>query len=170
MNYTVLADKDEIRDLAATPNYLGCPNNKDFAGLDITPPRVSSATSLNPTTVRVTFSENVNESEAENKNNYKIVNAPASGDCSDNSNFTSSTQTPDFNISSVAGSGRVYDITLSASQSSGKSYTLLVNKSGIHDLAETPNLLGCANNADFTGLEQLKVSKADSGRHSPVSS
>jgi len=162
MNYTVLADKDEIRDLAALPNFLGCPNNKDFAGLDITLPRVSSAESNNSTTVRVTFSENVNESEAENKTNYKIVNAPAVGNCSDNSNFTSSTKTSDFDIVSVTGSGKVYDITLSATQISGKSYTVLVNKDGIHDMAATPNLLGCPNNQDFIGLEQLKVSRADS--------
>ncbi len=163
INYTLLADKTQIRDLASTPNYLGCPNNMDFTGVDTTSPTVLSASSLNPTTLRVTFSENVNASVAQNKTSYKIVNTSAvAGTCTDNSNFTSSTQTSDFSISSVAGSGRVYDLTLSATQISGRAYTVIVNTSVLYDLAATPNALGCPNYAEFTGLEQLKVVSAQS--------
>ena len=163
INYTLLANKTQIRDLASTPNFLGCPNNMDFAGVDTTSPTLSSAASLNPTTVRITFSENVNASIAQNKTSYKIVDASAvTGSCSDNTDFANSTQTSDFTISSVSGSGKVYDIVLSSTQISAKSYTLIVNKSVINDLAAVPNPLGCPNYSDFTGLEQLKVSRADS--------
>jgi hypothetical protein len=156
--YTLIVDKTGVQDLAA--NFLGCANSANFIGLDTTSPTVSSANSSTGTVVRVTFSENVNTTEARTAANYKIVDASGAGVCTDGSNFTSSTQTSDFAISSVTGSGSLYDITLSATQVSGKSYRLIVNKANIHDVATTPNAMGCPNYADFIGLEQIKLSSA----------
>jgi hypothetical protein len=155
--YTVLVDKTGVSDLVG--NALGCANSANFVGEDTVSPTLNSATSLNGTTIRVTFSESVNSNEATTASNYKVVNAPASGTCSAGSNFSSSAQTADFSILSVVSvSGSVYDINLSATQVAGKSYTVLVNKANIHDIATTPNVMACPNNADFTGLEQLKIS------------
>lgn len=156
--YTVLVDKTSVQDLAG--NALGCGNSATFAGADTVSPVVSSATSYSGTVVRVTFSENVNATQARTASNYKIVDAPASGSCGAGNNFSGSTQTSDFSITSISGSGNVYDITISSTQTSGKSYTLLVNPGSINDLATTPNALACPNNADFTGLEQIKLSSA----------
>lgn len=126
---------------------------------DTTAPTVLTATSLSPTTVRVTFSENVNAAQATTAANYRVsLTSNLAGSCSDNSNFSSPS---DISVSSVAGSGAVYTLTLGASQSYGQSYTVTVNRSGIYDTgAPTPNLLGCANYGEFTGQEQLKVSQA----------
>ncbi|MBM9579257.1 Ig-like domain-containing protein [Leptospira sp. 201903070] len=129
--------------------------------IDISPPTLISVTSLSPTTIRVVYSENVNNEEALNLSNYKIVNSSSlTGTCSDNSDFSANPQTGDFSLSSVNGSGNTFTIILSSSQISGKTYTLVVDKNAIHDLSFVPNLLGCPNNADFTGQEQLKVSGA----------
>lgn len=157
-SYTVLVDKPNVRDLAN--NTMGCSNSATFIGEDTIAPTISSVTSVNATTVRVTFSEPVNETQARTAGNYKIVNSPAIGTCSPSgANFTSSSQTSDFSISSVSGSGAVYDLTLSATQVT-RAYTLVANRSAIFDLATTPNALGCPNNADFTGNEQLKLNAA----------
>lgn len=156
VNYTVIVDKTGVSDLVG--NGLGCANSATFAGLDTVAPTVSSANSSTGTVVRVTFSENVNETEARTASNYKIVEAPAAGSCAGGDNFSSSVQTADFNIKSVSGSGNTYDVKLTSTQISGKSYTLIVDAANIHDLATTPNAVGCPNYADFTGLEQLKLS------------
>ncbi|TGL34859.1 hypothetical protein EHQ52_10240 [Leptospira koniambonensis] len=126
--------------------------------LDTTPPTVSNVVSLSPTTVRVTFSESVNTTQATTAANYKLaLTSAVSGSCSDNSNFSS---TSNISVSSVSGSGAIYTLTLASSQTSGTNYTILVNKSGIQDLSGVPNNLGCANYGDFVGQEQLKVSSA----------
>ncbi|TGK01205.1 hypothetical protein EHQ53_09210 [Leptospira langatensis] len=126
--------------------------------LDTTPPTVSSVVSLSATTVRITFSESVNATQATTASNYKLaLTSAVSGSCSDNSNFSSSSS---ISVSSVSGSGSVYTVTLSSSQTSGTGYTLIVNKNGIQDLSGIPNNLGCANYGDFVGQEQLKVSSA----------
>lgn len=129
--------------------------------IDTTPPTVTSIVSLSPTTVRVVYSESVNNTEALTLSNYKVVNSSAfTGNCSDNTDFSGNSQTGDFSLSSISGSGNTFTITLSSSQIAGKTYTLVVNKAGVHDLSFAPNLLGCPNNADFTGQEQLKLSGA----------
>ncbi|PKL32044.1 MAG: hypothetical protein CVV45_14705, partial [Spirochaetae bacterium HGW-Spirochaetae-10] len=127
---------------------------------DTTAPTVIGAASLSPTTVRITFSECVNETEATTASNYKVSLASAvSGSCSDNGNFATAPTT--LSVSSVSGSGAVYTLTLGSSQTSGTSYTVLVDRDGIHDVgAPTANALGCPNYADFVGQEQLKVSSA----------
>lgn len=130
-----------------------------FTAVDTSIPTVASVSSMAPTTVRVVFSKAMNTVQAATAANYKIIVSPASGLCSDSTNFTSSTQTTDFNIVSVLSiSGTTYDITLSASQVGAKSYSLLASKTAIHDLQ--PVTLSCPNNADFTGNEQLKTSSA----------
>ncbi|AOP35303.1 hypothetical protein A0128_16505 [Leptospira tipperaryensis] len=129
--------------------------------IDTTPPTVTSVVSLSPTTIRIVYSENVNNTEALNVANYKVVNsASLTGTCSDNSDFSANSQTGDFSLSNISGSGNTFTIALSSSQISGKTYTLVVNKTGVHDLSFVPNLLGCPNNADFSGQEQLKISGA----------
>ena len=160
VEYTLIADKINIKDLAN--NSLDCPNSKPFWGVDVTPPEILNVASVDPLTVRITYSENVNETEATDVNNYKIVIRPMAGDCDDNSNYTSSTQTTDFSISNITGSGMVYTIKLSTQQVQGSAYSVIVDRDKIHDKALTPNAMGCPNYANFTGQEQLKVSEAKS--------
>ncbi|WP_002747739.1 Ig-like domain-containing protein [Leptospira mayottensis] len=131
--------------------------------IDLTPPTVLSVISLAARTIRVIFSEPVNVAQATNVANYKIANSATLNStalCPDNADFTNNTQTGTFNISSIAGSGSIYTITLSNDQVSGAPYSLLVNKTGIKDLATTPNAFGCPNSADFIGQEKIKVSSA----------
>lgn len=128
---------------------------------DTTPPTVISATSINPTTVQITFSEPVNTIGALDKNNYKISNSNTMvGLCSNNTNFLNSSQTSDFSISSVSGSGSIYNLNLSSSQSYGKNYTVLVNKSNLYDLASIPNNLACSNASGFEGQSVLRVTSS----------
>ncbi|MCP5502692.1 MAG: hypothetical protein H7A25_22530, partial [Leptospiraceae bacterium] len=134
------------------------PISGSFYTPDTTIPTLVNATSINPTTVRVTFSEVMNASEATTVANYKIVSSPASGTCSAGTNFSSSTQTTDFDIVSISGSGTTYDITLSNTQTGGRSYIVIVNKTSVHDLQSTA--LSCPNNSDFIGNETIKVSSA----------
>ncbi|PJZ71488.1 hypothetical protein CH373_03090 [Leptospira perolatii] len=136
------------------------------ATLDTTAPTVTNVVSLTPTTIKVTFSEPVNSTQATTASNYKVVlTSGMTGTCSNNSNFSSSSA---ISVSSVSGTGSVYTLTLGSSQNSGTNYTLVVNKIGIQDLAPSPNSLGCPNNADFVGLEQLKVSSASCSSTSQV--
>jgi hypothetical protein len=143
-----------------SPNLSATANGTILAA-DTTPPTILSATSLSPTTVQVTFSEAVNSIQATNVNNFKIARTVnLSGTCSNNSNF-SSPQTTDFTITSVTpygGSGAVYVLHLSASQTYGLNYTLIGNKTGISDLAD--NFLGCSNSASFEGQAMLRVTSA----------
>ncbi len=126
--------------------------------LDTTAPTVASVVSLSPTTVRVTFSESVDTTQATTASNYKLaLTSAVTGSCSNNSNFSS---TSTITVSSVSGSGAIYVLTLGSSQNAGTGYTIIVNKSGIQDLSGVPNNLGCANYGDFVGQEQLKASSA----------
>ncbi|TGL63530.1 beta strand repeat-containing protein [Leptospira sarikeiensis] len=134
--------------------------------LDTTPPTVSSVVSLSPTTIRVTFSEDVNATQATTASNYKLaLTSAVTGSCSNNSNFSS---TSTISVSSVSGTGAIYTLTLASSQTSGTNYTIIVNKSGVQDLSASPNNLGCANYGDFVGQEQLKVSSASCASTSTV--
>ncbi|MCG9873614.1 MAG: Ig-like domain-containing protein [Leptospiraceae bacterium] len=129
---------------------------------DTTPPTVISATSINPSTVQITFSEPINTIGALDTNNFKISNSSSLlGFCSNNSNFSNSSQTTDFAIDSISGSGSVYTLNLSSSQIFGKNYTVLVNKSNIYDLAAIPNNLGCSNSAGFEGQSILRISSSN---------
>ncbi|TGK33751.1 hypothetical protein EHQ12_17150 [Leptospira gomenensis] len=127
--------------------------------LDSTPPTVVNVMPLTPTTIRVTYSEAMNETQAKNAANYKLaLTAGLTGSCSDNTNFTTSVSV--IAVSSVSGSGSVYVLTLGSAQTSNAGYTLLVDKSGVADLSTAPNSLDCANYGDFLGQEQIKVVSA----------
>lgn len=122
-------------------------------------PTIVSASSLAPTTVRVTYSENVLSAEATVAANYKIVTTET-GTCAAGTNFTGSTQTGDFSISSVAQvSANVYDLTLSATQVGGTNYILIGSLTGVHDTNENA-VLGCVNKATFVGNESIKMLSA----------
>ncbi|MBE8352116.1 Ig-like domain-containing protein, partial [Leptospira borgpetersenii] len=57
--------------------------------LDAIAPTVVNVVALTPSTVRITYSENVNEVQAKVAANYKLaLTSSVSGSCSDNSNFT----------------------------------------------------------------------------------
>ncbi|EMN40261.1 lipoprotein adhesin LigB [Leptospira interrogans] len=128
---------------------------------DTIAPTVQSVVSLSPTTIQVVYSESINNKEALDLSNYKIINSSNFiGHCSDNTDFNSNSQTADFSLSSIKGSKNTFTITLSHSQILNKSYTLVVNKQGIHDLSSIPNSLSCPNNSDFIGKEQLKLTSA----------
>ncbi|EKS00053.1 bacterial Ig-like domain, group 2 [Leptospira mayottensis 200901122] len=106
--------------------------------LDTVAPTVTNVVALTPTTVRITYSENVNEIQAKAAANYKLaLTSAVSGSCSDNSNFTSTSSV--VTVSSVSGSGSVFVLTLGSSQTSNVPYTIIVNKSGyrIFPLART---------------------------------
>ena len=121
-------------------------------------PTVVSAVSLTSTTVRVTYSLAMNASQAGNTANYKIVNAPGPGLCADNTTFSAATQTADFTITGVTGSGTIYDLTVSAPQTAFKNYSLVVDKSAVNALSGAA--LDCPNSADFIGDERIKLSQA----------
>ncbi|MCH8491397.1 MAG: Ig-like domain-containing protein, partial [Oceanicaulis sp.] len=144
----------------SSPNLTASVNGTILAA-DTTPPTIVSATSLSPTTVQVTFSEQVDSTQATNASNYRIARSTAvTGVCSNNTNF-GSPQTGDFSIDSVTpsgGSGSIYVLHLSSSQSFGQNYTLIANKSGIADLAG--NNLDCSNSASFEGQALLRVTSA----------
>ncbi|EKO16685.1 Ig-like domain-containing protein [Leptospira kirschneri] len=128
---------------------------------DTIAPTVQSVVSLSPTIIQVVYSESINNQEALNLSNYKIIDSSNFyGHCSDNTDFSSNSQTSDFSLSSIKGSKNTFTITLSHSQILNKSYTLVVNKQGIHDLSSIPNSLSCPNNSDFMGKEQLKLTSA----------
>ncbi|TGK34379.1 hypothetical protein EHQ12_16760 [Leptospira gomenensis] len=147
--------------ISATHSFVTGNTTLTVNAIDTVAPAIVSATSLSPTSIRIVYSENVNNSEALTLSNYKVINGSSfGGACSDNSDFTGNVQTGDFALSSISGGGNTFTITLSSSQISGKTYTVSVNKPGIHDLSFSPNSLGCPNNADFTGQEQLKISGA----------
>ncbi|MCB1176837.1 MAG: hypothetical protein KDK36_04570, partial [Leptospiraceae bacterium] len=148
-----------ISDTAPSPNIANNliavnPISGTFFMVDTSTPTVSSATSIDATTVRVTYSKEMNSSDAGNLGNYLIVSAD-SGTCSDNSNFTTGSGALAIsNITQV--DTKTYDLT--TSPQSAITYTLIVNKSGVHDLQ--PITLSCPNNADFTGNENIKASSA----------
>ncbi|EMK18216.1 beta strand repeat-containing protein [Leptospira kirschneri] len=135
--------------------------------LDTIAPTITNVVALTPTTLRITYSENVNETQAKTAANYKLaLTSSVTGSCSDNSNFTSTSSV--ITVSSVSGSGSVFVLTLGSSQTSNAPYTILVNKSGIQDLSTTPNNLGCANYGDFLGQEQIKIVSASCANSNSV--
>ncbi|AXR66998.1 Ig-like domain-containing protein [Leptospira mayottensis] len=124
-------------------------------------PTVKSVTSLSPTKIRIVYSEFVNNKEALKLSNYKVVDSSTFvGTCSDNAHFKRNSQTGDFSLKNISGAGDTFTITLSGSQNSNKAYTLIVNKPGIHDRSFAPKSLGCPNNVDFMGKEQLRLTNA----------
>ncbi|MBK8396631.1 MAG: hypothetical protein IPL26_15530 [Leptospiraceae bacterium] len=149
-----------VADTAASPNTSNNipavnPITGTFFTVDTSTPTVVSATSINATTVRVTYSKAMNISDATTTGNYKIVVSPGTGLCSDNTNFTAGTVA--ITVSAVTQvDTKTFDLT--TAPQSATSYTLLVNKTGVNDFQ--PVNLSCPNNADFTGNEDIKISAA----------
>jgi hypothetical protein len=152
-----------VADTATSPNTsVNIPSVVPITGnfyIDNIPPTLTNNFSVTPTTIRVVYSEPVNITEATTLANYKVVNTTAlSGTCEAGTNFSSSSQTPDFTLNSVTQiNSTTFEITVSANQVADKQYTLIANKSAIHDLATVPNSMGCPNYGSFIGQEKLKV-------------
>ena len=149
-----------LSDIASTPNIsYNIPSLNPISGtfymVDTSTPTVISATSINATTVRVTYSKAMNVTDSTNPTFYKIVASPGTGTCADNTNYTGGTS--NLAISAVTQvDTKTFDLTTAAQ--SAISYTLLADKSNIKDLQ--PVNLNCPNNADFTGNENIKASAA----------
>ncbi|OQX96346.1 hypothetical protein B6I21_01255, partial [candidate division KSB1 bacterium 4572_119] len=109
-----------VRDRAASPNTID-PNNNYWVYnfIDETPPEIIDVTTLEDTLVKVTFSEKIEKTSAEDTSNYAIL-------------FGVSV------LSSELGENEtdVYLITTTHSQNN---YVLMVNN--IRDLAENPNII-----------------------------
>ncbi|MCC5815269.1 MAG: hypothetical protein JJT78_10965, partial [Leptospira sp.] len=84
--------------------------------------------------------------------------------CENNNNFNNSTQTTNFSLAGVTGSGTVFTISLGTSeqQVSGVNYTVIANKANLRDTASPSNSLGCDNYASFEGQARLRVNSASS--------
>ncbi len=101
----------------------------------------------------VTFSEAVNVSRAADAANYKIADS-MSGTCNGGDNFSSSSQTVDFGISSVTAiTQSSYALNLD-SGTNAHTYTLITDFD-IEDLAATPNTMGCPNSLNFQGQDRV---------------
>ncbi|MEM7181849.1 MAG: Calx-beta domain-containing protein [Spirochaetota bacterium] len=150
-----------IADTATTPNIAtNLQSVSPITGtFEVPVPVVTNASSMDASTVRVTFSRPVNNSDATTVANYKIADSiSASGLCADNSNFTASTSS--LSISSVTKiDDYTYDLT-TALQADSNSYVLLVDKDNVHHRDYLTYTISCPNNANFLGQERLKVSSA----------
>ena len=147
-----------IADTATSPNtsvniQSVNPISGDFS---VQAPSVSSASSTSATTLRVVFTEDVNNTEATALANYKIaLSAGLGGTCAANTNFSGATAS--LTISAIVKvDDKTYDFTTST-QANGTSYTLLADKSNIHHKTYSAYTLICPNNANFIGQEKLRV-------------
>ncbi|MBK8396633.1 MAG: hypothetical protein IPL26_15540 [Leptospiraceae bacterium] len=147
-----------IADTATIPNTsVNIQSVNPISGnFSVQAPSVSSASSTSATTLRVVFSEDVNNTDAVTLGYYKIaLSSGLTGNCSDNSNFTGATA--NLTISAIVKvDDRTYDFTTS-SQTNGTSYTLLAHKSNIRHKDYSGYSLTCPNNANFIGQEKLRV-------------
>ncbi len=149
-----------VTDTATSPNTsVNIPAVNPITGtfftVDTSTPTVVSATSINATTVRITYSKAMNVTDSTTPGNYKIVTSPGTGTCAANTNFTGGTSV--LSVSAVTQvDTKTFDLTTAAQSAS--SYTLVVNKIGVNDFQ--PVNLNCPNNADFTGNENIKASAA----------
>jgi len=133
--------------------------------IDNIPPTLTNNFSVGIRTIRIVYSEPVIAAEAINTANYKVVNTSAlAGTCAAGTNFGSSNQTADFGLTSIAQiNSTTFELTINADQVQDKQYTLIVNKTGIHDLSPTPvggNAMGCPNYGSFIGREVLKFASS----------
>lgn len=146
-----------IADTATVPNTsVNIQSVNPISGnFSVQAPSISSASSTSATTIRVVFSENVNNGEATNLGNYKIaLSSAVTGNCNDNSNFSSPANLTFSAIVKV--DDKTYDFT-TASQTNGTSYTILANKNNIHHKDYPSYTITCPNNANFIGQEKLRV-------------
>ena len=146
-----------ITDTATDPNTsVNIPSVNPISGnFSVEAPSISSASSTSATTIRVVFNENVNNAEATTLGNYKIALSNAvTGNCNDNSNFSSAANLTFSAIVKV--DDKTYDFT-TANQTNGASYTVLANKNNIHHKDYPTYTLTCPNNANFIGQEKLRI-------------
>ncbi len=146
-----------IADTATSPNTsVNIQSVNPISGnFSVQAPSISSASSTSATTIRVVFSENVNNTEATTLGNYKIaLSSAVTGTCSNNSNFSSAANLTFSAIVKV--DDKTYDFTTS-SQTNGTSYTVLADKNNIHHKDYPTYTLTCPNNANFIGQEKLRV-------------
>lgn len=80
---------------------------------------------------------------------YRIAAGTSIGSCFDNSNFENAVQTGDFSIQSAVVAENYVELQLSAPIPPGARYTAYVDRTRVRDRAETPNLLGCSNEAEL---------------------
>lgn len=125
---------------------------------DSTSPELSTVTGSGANYVIVSFTENVNITQAGSTANWKVADPNTqAGSCATLDNFSGSTQTADFSISSITPiSPSEYKINFSAN-TQAKVYTVLVNNTGagaIKDLAN--NQIACPNSLNFTGQDSVK--------------
>lgn len=164
--YTVIGDRADLRDVAGTPNALGCPNTATFNGVDTVKPYLVSVVNSEPTKLIVKYSEPMTTgggtTAADNINNYiQVENVPlqlppvyAIEEVPSNNNVSD-----DVSISSVEMiDDSTFMLTLNKSAQSIR-YRLTV-AAGVTDQAPTPNTMGSPRALTFMGNEQLKVVSA----------
>ena len=124
---------------------------------DTSAPTVSAAEVLPGNKLRVTFSEDMDVAQAKLAANYKVVET-LTGTCStsDDLVFTNSTQTGDYNISSVTVESLISVILNFSAGTQAKSYKVVGSRTNLQDLATTNNKLGCSNSVGFVGLDTIK--------------
>jgi hypothetical protein len=150
--YTVLGNKSNLRDVAASPNNLGCPNTATFTGIDTVKPYLVSIVNSDPTKITVTYSEPMTvgggTTAADNMTNYILAENPSNGIPGDDVTIVSITNVNDT----------VFIVNLDKSAQSIP-YKLTVSAS-VTDQAPTPNTMGSPRALTFMGNEQLKVVSA----------
>ncbi|OHD63028.1 MAG: hypothetical protein A2176_09410 [Spirochaetes bacterium RBG_13_51_14] len=151
--YTVIGDRDDLRDVAGTPNALACPSTATFTGIDTVDPYLVSIVNSEPTKIIVNYSEPMTTgggtSAADNSSNYTLTEDPTNGIPEDDVSITS--------ITTVDESTFILNLDKSAQSIQ---YKLTVN-AAVTDLAPTPNPMGAPLALTFMGNEQLKVVSAE---------
>jgi uncharacterized protein YjdB len=146
-NIAIRAERDGI---------IGSANVNIIA--DVERPTVLSADLTGTNTLKITYSEPVDINTATLPGNYKIVlssDLPTSVICNtDDNNYFSNTPAG-IAISSIAIlSPNEFELTIGSLTPSN--YTVVVNRNAISDLATVPNILGCPNWDEFTGVDTTK--------------
>ena len=155
-----------IADTATSPNTsVNIASVTPITGnfyIDNVAPTLTNNFSVGIRTIRIVYSEAVNVTEATNTANYKVVDTSAlAGTCAAGTNFSSSSQTGDFGLTSITQiNSTTFELTINADQVLNKQYTLIVNKTAVHDLATSPNAMDCPNYGSFIGREVLKFASA----------
>ncbi len=111
-------------------------------------PELLGAAIVNPRRIRLHFTRYLAE-DAGAVAAYRIAAGTTLGSCSDNSNFENAIPTADFVVQSAAAAGNYVELQLSAPIREGVVYTAFADRTRVRDRAETPNLLGCSNQAEL---------------------
>ena len=152
--YTVIGDRNDLTDIAATPNTLGCPSKTTFTGVDTVDPYLVSVVNSEPTKIIVKYSEPMmtggGTAAADNKSNYTLAEDPIYGLPGDDLTITT--------ITMIDESTFILNLDKSAQSTQYK----LTIATGVTDLAPTPytNSMGTPRILTFQGNEQLKIVSA----------